>query len=367
MKKQLVALAVTAAMTGGVHAAQVSLSGTLDVGVMVQHLDHKTTTSMESGMNEFSCIDLRTSENVNSDLKVGLYLSQALTVDNGMLDTENRLFDLVELSVQTTWGDVFAGRLGSLKGPDGDMSLFSAVQGFSPMGSNLPNTGLAGIMTSDGILNNAIGYRSPVFHGHRLSLQYSNGVSTEVGQAAKDDRHLTAGLAYNNGGRLRYGVIMSYRTHNTVSADQKASKDITASFNYDFDAFRLYVTYQHAWDGLGPNTFLKASAFGFDSDTKGFKTDALMIGAAIPVWGGTLSTVVQGSHSKYDGQVKAGQVDSGWRINPGAIYRYPLSKRTTLWASASWSHGWQMYKQVKGGMYAEPNTTTWGAGITYTF
>ena len=58
---------------------------------------------------------------------------------------------------------------------------------------------------------------------------------------------------------------------------------------------------------------------------------------------------------------------SGWRINPAAIYRYPVSRRTTLWTALSWTHGYGMYRRVKDHPVDNPNTTSWGAGVTHFF
>ena len=108
---------------------------------------------------------------------------------------------------------------------------------------------------------------------------------------------------------------------------------------------------------------------GFKASEKGFRTDALLLGLSTGLAGGRLSAVVQGSRSEFRGETEPGVRTSGWRLNPAAIWRRPLSHRTTLWTAASWTHGWGMYGQVRADPTRpdNPDCWTWGAGITHTF
>lgn len=348
-------------------ASEMSISGLVDLGFMAQHRGGETTVTMEDGMNSSSCIDLRGNEELGNGMHARFYLSSGFTADNGSFFNEGRLFDQSTVSVGGTWGDLYLGRHGSVKSPDGDQSNFAAVEGFSPMGSNLPNTGLAWVFLTGGTLNNSIGWSSASMGGHKVHVQYSNGVTTETGRAGDDDRLISVSTTYNNGGRIRWGAIATWQNHNSLAGDHDPTKDVMVSMNYDFESFRLYVTYQHVWNGIGPNPMLRWTDFGFAADAKGFDTDSLMIGVMKELWGGRLSAVVQGAHSKFNGAVDAGRDDSGWRLNPAFIYRYPVSIRTTLWTSASWTHGWGMFKDVAEDAYDDPNTTTWGCGLTHYF
>ena len=44
-----------------------------------------------------------------------------------------------------------------------------------------------------------------------------------------------------------------------------------------------------------------------------------------------------------------------------------MSRRTTLWTALSWTHGYGMYRRVKDHPVDNPNTTSWGAGVTHFF
>ncbi|WP_226960374.1 porin [Sutterella faecalis] len=347
----------------------VAVTGLVDLGLMVQHANGRTNTTMESGNNKTSTIDIRATETISDDLWVRAASYVSFMPDTGTLYEDGVLFDGAALTLGSkTFGEVALGRMGALKSTDGDMSQFALAEGYSPMGANLPHAGLAYIFTCDGILNNTVGYASPSFSGYRFFAQYSNGVTTETGVGADDDRLLTVSVLYNNHEKLRFGGIATYHTHGTLAEDHNATKDIMVSMNYDFDAFRLYLTYQHVFDGLGPNTMLRAGAFGFGASEKGFDTDAFMAGFMKDIAGGTLSAVFQASRSEYKGDANDGNLStSGWRINPAAIYRYPVSRRTTLWTALSWTHGYGMYRRVKDHPVDNPNTTSWGAGVTHFF
>ena len=347
-----------------------SISGIVDLGVQVQHTGGATSTTMESGNNQSSSIDLHMRESINDDLYVHAYLSTWFLADDGELCESGRLFDESSLTLGSRrFGEVLLGRIGSMKSPDGEQSVFARAEGFSPMGSNLPHTGLAWVFTTGGVLNNAVGWSSPVLNGHQVLMQYADGV-VEDGTGHDEDRQGSLAWVYNGGGDLRGGVILTYRGHGSDATRHKATMDVMASANYDFEAFRLYVTYQHVKDGAGTGTILRRARFsGLLDSERGFDTDALMVGVATQLAGGRLSAVIQGSHSEYKGDAAPGAKTTGWRLNPAAIWRRPLSSRTTVWTAGSWSHGWGMYRQVANDASRpdNPNCWTWGAGLTHTF
>lgn len=369
-RKSLLATAVIAAAacaTSPVSASDVTISGIMDLGLQVRHTSHETATTMESGSNKSSVVDINAKEDLENGLHAGVYLSSRISADTGSMFNSPILFDQSTVNLGGDFGDFYLGRMGALKSPDGKMSAFALTQGFSPMASNMLGTGLFCVFKTDGTLNNAVGYRSPKLAGHQISLQYSNGTTTEVGDSQKDDRLFSTAVTYNNGTRLRYGAIYTYHTHKTIDVDQRATQDLMVSANYDFDGFRLYATYQHVFNGAQPSAMLGAGAFNFLDTKKGFDTDAVMLGVGMPMLGGSLSAVLQGNRSKYNGDAAEGQRTVGYRVSPAAIYRYPFSKRTTLWSAVSWSHGWGMYKDVKSTALDQPTATTWGLGLTHTF
>ncbi len=368
----LAAFAQSAAAQDGV-----SITGIIDTGFMVQHAAGKTTTSMESGLDTASGIDIRVHETISDDLYARIYNYITINSDTGTLYDDGVLFDGSALSLGSkTYGEITVGRYGALKSTDGDMSVFAHAEGFSPMGANVPNAGLAYIFTCDGMVNNAIGYTSPKVNGWEFLAQYSNGKVSEKPVDMNDGRFASAAVVYNNDGNFRMGVILTHRTHGHVrtgadgskfSADHKATNDVMVSANYDFDAFRLYATYQHVENGLGPNTMLRYQHFGFADGKKGFDTDSFMIGARIPVAGGKLSAAMHAARSEFKGDNPEGLSTTGWRINPAVIYRYPLSKHTRLWTSVTWTHGYGMYRRVKQTPADAPNATTFGAGLLHSF
>lgn len=367
----LAALAQNAAAQDGI-----SITGIIDTGFMVQHAAGKTTTSMESGLDTASGIDIRVRESITDDLYARIYSYITINSDTGTLYEDGVLFDGSALTLGSkTYGELTLGRYGALKSTDGDMSVFGHAEGFSPMGANIPNAGLAYTFTCDGMVNNAIGYTSPNLNGWEFLAQYSNGKVMEKPTNMNDGRFASAAVVYNNDGNFRMGVILTHRTHGAVRqvgdqefrADHKATNDIMVSANYDFDAFRLYATYQHVENGLGPNTMLRYQHFGFADGKKGFDTDSFMIGARIPVAGGKLSAAMHAARSEFKGDNPKNLSTTGWRINPAVIYRYPLSKHTRLWTSVTWSHGYGMYRRVKDAPADTPNATTFGAGLLHSF
>lgn len=363
--------------TAAAETANVSITGVIDTGIMVQHADGKTSATMESGNDTASGIDFRVYEPISEDLYARVYNYITVNSDTGTLYEDDVLFDGSALTLGSkTYGEITLGRYGALKSTDGDMSVFAHAQGFSPMGANIPGAGLAYTFTCDGMVNNAFGYTSPKINGWEFLAQYSNGKVQEKPVNMNDGRFASAAVVYNNDGNLRFGLILTHRTHghtrvdaagNSHTAEHKATNDVMVSMNYDFDAFRLYATYQHVENGLGPNTMLRYQHFGFTDSKKGFDTDSFMMGVRVPVAGGNLSTAFHVARSEFKGDNPQNLSTTGWRINPAMIYRYPLSKHTRLWTALTWSHGYGMYRNVKNAPADSPNATTWGAGLLHTF
>ena len=231
-RKSLLATAVIAAAacaTSPVSASDVTISGIMDLGLQVRHTSHETATTMESGSNKSSVVDINAKEDLENGLHAGVYLSSRISADTGSMFNSPILFDQSTVNLGGDFGDFYLGRMGALKSPDGKMSAFALTQGFSPMASNMLGTGLFCVFKTDGTLNNAVGYRSPKLAGHQISLQYSNGTTTEVGDSQKDDRLFSTAVTYNNGTRLRYGAIYTYHTHKTIDVDQRATQDLMVS------------------------------------------------------------------------------------------------------------------------------------------
>ena len=361
MKKTLAAVAVLGAFAGSALAADVQLYGIVDMGLQYSHVDSDTTAdnldnfSMDSGIQSTSRWGIKGTEDLGNGLKVGFILENGFGVDTGaenepMFDRESSLF------LEGGFGKLAFGRIGSFNQGQGSWSLIGRI---TPFGTSFGNySAQAGnAFTCATRYDNTIAYQTPSFAGFKVYAMYgmgSNGYENE----SSSDRYYGTAATYDNGPASVYFAIDSknYQTAAGASADFDEDADdsmtITLGGSWDFEVVKTYLGLQYFDEtkvgDLGGIADNNASMNPWvDGDQVPLTATAIqnmkvtgysiLLGVDAPVVGGKLmaaASYMDGEQSDRQEEMRDEFDFSRWIISVG--YDYPLSKRTNIYAVASY-------------------------------
>ena len=129
MKKTLIAVAALSAMAASAMAANVTVSGVVDLGLNFQNVKKATGTTriftMNAGQNSGSRVKFAGSEELGNDVVVGFQLESGFKADTGILEDTNNIFRRESrLYVKTAFGTLHAGRFGALESGTGSVAIF---------------------------------------------------------------------------------------------------------------------------------------------------------------------------------------------------------------------------------------------------
>ena len=384
MKKTLIAVAALSAMAASAMAANVTVYGTADLGLWFQNtktsgytaeqlannskLSNGTvrSTTMDSGLNSASKFGLRGEEDLGN-VKVGFHFEGEVLADTGSSSLFQRLS---VLKVNGAFGALQFGRMGAITGGTNGGVMTASMGG---TGTSFKAGGTEALMvTETSRISNGIQYQTPSFAGFKATVQYSLGTASDNGNLHNSDTFAAIALQYSNNG-LNVGVGFDQ----TKPANRKSFRNthqprtILGYVNYDFGVATAYLGYQYnqhkyvapgyKYTTLGikvaeTNQTTTAAA----KERSDYNSHVVTLAAKIPVAGGNLMPQIgyfkaknkslESSDSTYD-DVKG--------FNVAATYTYPLSKRTTLWGSASYVQAKQ--DDVKG------KYSSLMAGMTHNF
>lgn len=329
MKKQILACAVTAAFATGAVAAEVTIYGDVNTGVVYNYTkvgDNASTNSftMESGISGASRWGVKGGEDLGNGYSVSFDLQSGFDSDTGKMKYDRLFGREVRLTVAGPFGEVSFGRMGTMTSSAGTYDIFQGTADLFDGGWT------SAIATSNFFYDvtradNMVTYATPTMAGVKGYVQYSFKVdSTKDGTEGKNSskRYAGVGLTYENG---PLSLVAVYDSVLNPTADPDAKKDGRAfSFggNYDFGAAKLYAAYQY---GKSQNF-----AGGVDTNKKHtqVKGHNFGLGVAVPVGVGTVNfagyyTTAE-SENISDNTVKT--------YNVAATYTYPFSKRTSVYA-----------------------------------
>ena len=361
MKKTLTAVAVLCALSGATLAADVTLYGVIDTGLVFNSIDKDTAGSdRESSLTMNSSVSapnrwgLRSTENLGDGLSVGFNLEGQFGSDDGSM-TNSRLFQrMAQLWIKSeTYGTLIMGRSGALRSGMGTTGIWGPkVAAFSNSWGNYM-VGSKYLMPGGfGGLDNAITYQSPVMNGAQIHLQYSskmNQVTDTTGEEfeGSSDRTWGVGMTYTAGPLHVVAVVDSIlygNSHGSANYDDSLMASLGAA--YQFDGFKLYASAAGFKSMKGSNflghngldTFMKA-VDGVDPAT--YKGYSLQLGADIRTGVGTVKVNVGWMDAQVDDVYLAAaeELDDTDRIGLSAGYVHPLSKRTSLYAGAGVTKG----------------------------
>ena len=364
MKKTLAAVAVLGAFAGSALAADVQLYGIVDMGLNYTHIDgdgvieDTDSFSMESGQQSGSRWGLKGTEDLGNGLTVGFVLEDGFSADTGSEGT-NPMFDRESmLFLQGGFGKVAFGRIGSFNQGQGS---FSKIGMLTPFGTSFGDyAAQAGnVFASSTRYDNSIVYETPNFAGFQVTAMYSMGNTGDDGveNESSSERYYGIAATYKNGPAAAYLAIDStnYKSWGeTHGSDMEDAMTVTLGGSWDFEVVKVYLGGQYfdeakasCLGGIIDNnsaTLIKADA---DKKITAYTTAdlkltgySLTLGADAPLFGGKL----MGAVAYMDAEQSDFQEDYGravkefdftrWLISAG--YDYPLSKRTNIYAVASY-------------------------------
>ena len=351
MKKQLLAVAVASAFATTAFAANVTVYGTVDTGLVYNNTSFggamtnakdSNKFSMDSGVLGGTKFGLKGSEDLGDGYSVSFQLENGFDSDTGAMNqsykdsndkTVNRMFGReARLSMNTPYGTASFGRMGALTSGAGTYDIFQAT-GDSLDGGNSSYIG-TGYWFDRARYDNMITLVTPEANGFQGYAQYSFAdKGSEDASVRNNQRYAALGLTYKAG---PVEAVVVYDTILRKSAEEKAygdAKAISFGVNYDFEVTKAFFGAQY-----GKNEALGVDAFGFkEGDTavenlyvKGYN---LHIGAATPLPCGTLT--VSAYYGDYE-EVGNNNVTAK-KYGIGLMHEYPLSKRTTFYTGAGFA------------------------------
>ena len=375
-KKSLAALAVLGVAAGYASAADVTLFGVVDTGLIYTHQTfgdaepaHVNKFAMESGVSSASRFGLKGTEELGNGLKVGFKLENGFQSDSGALKSEKRIFDReASVSVYSDFGTLSMGRMGGVGSGAGTYDLVLATADAFDGGDN----NVFGFATSDRY-DNMVTYQTPKFAGLQATVQYSfneDSTNKDNGREGSSavNRYSSAALT-GDFGALQTVLAYEFQNYKSFGADEHDDGQIVyLGGNYDCGFAKTFVMGQY-FKGIkaGQLTAItEDDAAHFDTvgtdGTDGYSADGvkgygLHLGTIVPVAGGDLTVAAYFT----DFAVEYADQDVDAKSYAfGAKYEYYLSKRTSVYTGAG-------FAQVKYDDEGSDKTTQAYLGLTHRF
>lgn len=392
MKKTLAAVAVLGAFAGSALAADVQLYGIVDTGVGYNHIDvdglkvdgDKDKFEMKSGQASGSRFGFKGTEDLGNGLTVGFILENGIKSDTGvddgvMFNRESSLF------LEGGFGKVAFGRIGSLNNGQSSWAKVGMISAFGTSDWGGYSAQVGNIMATASQWDNMIAYQTPDFAGFKVYAQYAmgnqvdgtdiDGVEGKYGDEneSSSDRYYAIGATYNNGPFAAYFAVdsINYASVTTelgdkVIKDMDDSLTVTLGGSYDFDVVKVYLGAQY-FDEVKLSGFsgpIKDAGVGQSSKVKGY---GLSLTGDAPLLGGKAMFGIGYTDAETaDSQDNAQDVDfQRYVISVG--YDYPFSKRTDVYAVASYMQDNWEDKSTANKVEGDPSAYTFYVGLRHRF
>jgi predicted porin len=372
MKKQFAAAAAMALSGAASAQTSVTLYGLIDTGIGYANVDGSYTDpatgprsnidnsriGTTTGTTAGSRWGLRGTEDLGDGLYAVFQLESGFDSRNGNSLQSGRLFGR-EATIglgSADWGEVRLGRQYNVA-----TRYFSGMLGPSFGGGfNQLNTG-AGLGFSSAYFpryDNLVVYETPSLGGLRAAVGYAFNAddrrTAQTGFATADNtRAITAGVRYDN------GPLMGFATYDQLNASNKLGQDqvdatprsYIVGGSYDFEVFKVALAYNRLTDGwfagkslpgggsIGSFTGTPSYAF-----SKGFRSNSYMLALAAPIG---KSSGVFASWQRADANSKQLTGGDSASNTYSLGYNYNLSKRTDLYAAASYTTNWAFLDNAK--------------------
>lgn len=371
MKKTLMAVAVLGAFAGSAMAADVTLYGVVDEGLVYTHSkvtgsDATDKFELGAGKQSGNRFGLKGVEDLGNGVKVGFVLENGFNADDGTFSkygdsqSQNRLFGReATLFVESEFGKLIAGRMGQLTSGNGSVGIAGAMSPFGTSSYGLSQ--MYSVMVGGDRLDNTVAYVTPAFAGLKVYAQASlkNDTNATGDEGSADaDRYYALGATYANAG-LKLAFVVDTYDYGSAATRAKTDYDdgytVTLGGSYDFEVVKAYLGVQY-YD----NIVKTSKAFGFASTDVGgqAKGYGVTAGVDVPVLGGTFK--FGGAYGDAENVDDSDKTFTRYSVDVG--YVYPFSKRTSLYATAGYRHDKQELATTK-------KTDTYQAtlGLTHKF
>lgn len=415
MKKTLAAVAVLGAFAGSALAADVQLYGIVDTGVGYNHVDvdsldginipnkagdanaysfaDSDSFSMMSGQASGSRWGLKGTEDLGNGLTVGFILEDGFTSDNGadsapMFNRESSLF------VQGGFGKFAMGRMGSLNNGQSSWAKVGMVSAFGTSDWGGYSAQLGNIFSLAGQWDNMVAYETPSFAGFKVYAQYAMG-SNDNENESSSDRYYAIGATYNNGPFASYFAVdsVNYQTSGAKINDKYIDDSLTVTLggSWNFEVAKVYFGAQYfdevklsSIGGITKTTVgnVNLSEIGGIDDLPDITVGALVkvkgygisLTADAPVAGGKamfgVGYVDAEAADSIQDALKDANVDADLDLKRYVVsvgYDYPFSKRTDVYAIASYMQD-QVDTKLSGTSYDwDPSAYTLYVGLRHRF
>lgn len=397
MKKTLAAVAVLGAFAGSALAADVQLYGIVDLGVGYNHVDVdglKTSGDidkfeMKTGQASGSRWGIKGTEDLGNGLTVGFILEDGFNADDGsesgvMFNRESSLF------LEGGFGKIAFGRIGSINNGQSSWAKVGMINAFGTSDWGGYSVQVGNMMATAAQWDNMIAYQTPDFAGFKVYAQYGMGnqLSDEyentdghlvdktygVENESSSNRYYAIGLTYNNGPFAGYFAVDSINyssvtglttgTGDLEFGDTDDSLTVTLGGSYDFEVVKVYLGAQY-FDEVKLSGFggaIKDAGVGQSSKVKGY---AVTLTGDAPLWGGKAMFGVGYTDAETaDSQDLTQDVDfKRYVVSVG--YDYPFSKRTDLYAIASYMQ--DNWEENKAKVEGDPSAYTLYVGLRHRF
>lgn len=400
MKKTLAAVAVLGAFAGSALAADVQLYGIVDLGVGYNHVDadglgkDSDSFGMKSGQASGSRWGIKGTEDLGNGLTVGFILENGFTADDGV-DSEPMFNRESSLFIEGGFGKFAMGRIGSINNGQSSWAKVGMISAFGTSDWGGYSAQVGNIMATAGQWDNMIAYQTPSFAGFKLYAQYSMGkkLSDEWHDTVNDkwnettygeenesssDRYYAIGATYNNGPFAAYFAVdsMNYSSASLIESGADAGKlsyhdtddslTVTLGGSYDFDVVKVYLGAQYfdevALDSMG-GVIKALKAPGYDTMVKGY---AVSLSADAPLWGGKgMIGFGYTDAESADSEISTEADVDLQRYVVSLGYDYSFSKRTDVYAVASWMM--DSYENKVGAKDGDPSACTLYVGLRHRF
>lgn len=404
MKKTLLAAALVTGFAGVAHAeTSVTLYGLVDAGLGYQQTkvtqgDNWTKTrdiGLINGVKNGNRWGLKGTEDLGNGTSAIFQLESGFDLGNGRSSQGGRLFGrkaIVGLSGDS-WGTLTLGRQYNIAD--------DVISPIDPFGTGFLQAGVTDGAFGDSPsarMDNSIKYMTPDFSGFKFGIGYAGKntkTESEIGgvrETEKDTSNwITVGAGYYNG---PISVGASYDRFRTdvrgTNGDHKGTTHMWNLFGaYDFDVVKLHLGYgqirgsavndtvaANDVGSVGLNGALadftvvnnpNSSAYGLNyTQTNGYRQQSWMAGLSAPVGdAGKVLFSYQGNTSKNTGDAFEGVKGNLHIFSLGYVHN--LSKRTSVYAIASYGTGKLKFDDSEVNEKVKLKSTLVGVGLQHRF
>ena len=334
----------------------VTLYGLIDAGVGYEKVkfkgDSQSRFSGVQGVSSGSRFGLRGVEDLGDGLRAIFTLEGGFGPLNGNSQQGNRLFGrqaTVGLD-SDSWGRLEFGRQTNLAS-----KYFGVIDPFLTS-YNTANMGTTFGSANTMRLDNMVLYQTPSLSGFKAGIGYSFSADESVSDTSQtgfatgnNNRVITAGMQYVNG---PVNLAVSYDRFNPSNnraggKDAARIQEYIVGGSYDFEVVKLAAAFGQTRDGwyVGQNmgtTPEGMNNLGTFKLADGFRANSYMVGATMPL--GRHAVFGSWQHATASNDKLTGD-DATFNVY-SLGYTYDLSKRTNLYAYASYGDNYAFQRDA---------------------